>query len=95
MGTLYLGRIYSRVLRPGDLVWALDFEGRRRSLAKKHLERVEKPAPGPGEIIRISFIKYRGVNVTLTILKDGLKVTQSPVQYVYYSQFLSPPYSSL
>jgi GTP-binding protein len=72
VGTLYLGRIHSGVLRIGDPVWALDSEGAKvgegkvkKIFGRKGLEKVEKDVAGAGEIVSIAGIKNGGINVTL------------------------------
>lgn len=72
VGTLYLGRIHTGVLRLGDSVWALDSNGNKvgdgkvkKIFGRKGLERVEKEVAGAGEIVSIAGIKNGGINVTL------------------------------
>jgi predicted membrane GTPase involved in stress response len=72
VGTLYLGRIHSGVLRVGDPVWALDSKGNKvgdgkvkKIFGRKGLEKVEKDVAGAGEIVSIAGIKNGGINVTL------------------------------
>jgi len=72
VGTLYLGRVHTGILRVGDSVWALDPSGNRvgdgkvkKIFGRKGLERVEKDVAGAGEIISIAGIKNGGINVTL------------------------------
>ena len=72
VGTLYLGRVQTGVLRVGDLLWALDSNGNKvgdgkvkKIFGRQGLERVEKDVAGAGEIISIAGIKNGGVNVTL------------------------------
>jgi len=96
VGTLYLGRIHSGVLRAGDFVWALDSEGQKvgegrvkKIFGRKGLERVEKPAAGPGEIISIAGIKNGGVNVTLVHPEGWGEDGPKPISV---SPLLSPPF---
>lgn len=79
VGTLYLGRIHSGVLRVGDTLHALNTEGQKVGEGKVKsifgrvgLRRVEKEIAGAGEIISIGGIKIStgGVNCTL-IQPDG------------------------
>jgi predicted membrane GTPase involved in stress response len=75
VGTLYLGRIQSGVLRIGDTLWALNASGDKvgegkvkKILGRRGLERVEKETAGAGEIVSIAGIRFQsngGVNVTL------------------------------
>jgi predicted membrane GTPase involved in stress response len=72
VGTLYLGRVHTGVLRVGDPVWALDSNGNKvgdgkvkKIFGRQGLERVEKDVAGAGEIISIAGIKNGGINVTL------------------------------
>jgi len=77
VGALYLGRIQSGVLRPGDTLWALDAEGTKvgegkvkKVFAKRGLERIEKEVVGAGEIVSIAGVKCTvpGVGVNLTLV---------------------------
>jgi GTP-binding protein len=72
VGTLYLGRVHTGVLRVGDPLWALDSNGNKmgdgkvkKIFGRSGLERVEKDAAGAGEIISIAGIKNGGINFTL------------------------------
>ncbi|KAJ7634624.1 GTP-binding protein TypA [Roridomyces roridus] len=72
VGTLYLGRVHSGVLRPGDAVTAIDTQGNKvgegrvkKIYVRVGMERVEREEAGAGEIISIAGIKGGGVNVTL------------------------------
>ncbi|KAJ6482819.1 GTP-binding protein TypA [Mycena vitilis] len=72
VGTLYLGRVHSGVLRPGDALIAIDPEGNKvgdgrvkKIYVRVGMERVERDEAGAGEIISIAGIKGGGVNVTL------------------------------
>ena len=77
VGALYLGRVQSGVLRPGDTLWALDAEGNKvgegkvkKVFAKRGLERIEKEVVGAGEIVSIAGVKCTvpGVGVNLTLV---------------------------
>ncbi|KAF9443773.1 hypothetical protein P691DRAFT_712806 [Macrolepiota fuliginosa MF-IS2] len=77
IGVLYLGRVQSGTLNPGDTLWAVDSEGNKvgegkvkRILGRKGLEREEKDSAGAGEIVSVAGIKGGGVNVTL-VHPDG------------------------
>ncbi|KAJ7143820.1 GTP-binding protein TypA [Mycena epipterygia] len=72
VGTLYLGRVHSGVVRPGDALIAIDpqgvkvGEGRvKKVYVRVGMDRVERDEAGAGEIISIAGIKGGGVNVTL------------------------------
>ncbi|KAJ7347793.1 P-loop containing nucleoside triphosphate hydrolase protein [Mycena albidolilacea] len=72
VGTLYLGRVHSGVLRPGDALIGIDPQGNRvgegrvkKIYVRVGMERVERDEAGAGEIISIAGIKGGGVNVTL------------------------------
>ncbi|KAJ6590863.1 P-loop containing nucleoside triphosphate hydrolase protein [Mycena sp. CBHHK59/15] len=72
VGTLYLGRVHSGVIRTGDALIAIDpqgvkvGEGRVKKLyVRLGVERVEREEAAAGEIISIAGIKGGGVNVTL------------------------------
>ncbi|KAF7368711.1 GTP-binding protein [Mycena venus] len=72
VGTLYLGRVHSGVLRPGDALIGVDPQGNRvgegrvkKIYVRVGMERVERDEAGAGEIISIAGIKGGGVNVTL------------------------------
>ncbi|KAJ7474850.1 GTP-binding protein TypA [Mycena latifolia] len=72
VGTLYLGRVHSGVVRPGDALIAIDpngvkvGEGRvKKVYIRLGMERVEREVAGAGDIISIAGIKGGGVNVTL------------------------------
>ncbi|KAJ7929598.1 hypothetical protein B0H13DRAFT_2228497 [Mycena leptocephala] len=72
VGTLYLGRVHSGVLRPGDALVAIDPQGNKvgdgrvkKIYVRVGMERVERDEAGAGEIISIAGIKGGGVNVTL------------------------------
>ncbi|CAK5281744.1 unnamed protein product [Mycena citricolor] len=72
VGTLYLGRVHSGVLRPGDSLIAINSEGERvgegkvkKIFVRVGMERVERDEAGAGEIISIAGIKGGGVNATL------------------------------
>ncbi|KAJ7708226.1 P-loop containing nucleoside triphosphate hydrolase protein [Mycena rosella] len=72
VGTLYLGRVHSGVVRPGDALIAIDSEGVKvgegrvkKVYIRLGMERVERDEAGAGDIISIAGIKGGGVNVTL------------------------------
>ncbi|KAK7052576.1 GTP-binding protein [Favolaschia claudopus] len=72
VGTLYLGRVHSGVLRPGDALIGVDPQGNRvaegrvkKIYVRVGMDRVERDEAGAGEIISIAGIKGGGVNVTL------------------------------
>ncbi|KAJ7722276.1 hypothetical protein DFH07DRAFT_971988 [Mycena maculata] len=70
-GTLYLGRVHSGAVRPGEALIGIDLQGNKvgEGRVKKiyvrvvRMERVERDEAGAGEIISIAGIK--GVNITL------------------------------
>ncbi|KAJ7017296.1 P-loop containing nucleoside triphosphate hydrolase protein [Mycena alexandri] len=72
VGTLYLGRVHSGVIRPGDALIAIDPEGNKvgdgrvkKLYVRVGMDRVERDEAAAGEIISIAGIKGGGVNVTL------------------------------
>lgn len=72
VGTLYLGRVHSGVIRPGDALIAINDEGVKvgegrvkKLYIRLGTERVERDEAGAGDIISIAGIKGGGVNVTL------------------------------
>ncbi|KAJ7202136.1 GTP-binding protein TypA [Mycena pura] len=72
VGTLYLGRVHSGVIRTGDALIAIDPQGVqvgdgrvKKIYVRVGMERVERDEAGAGEIISIAGIKGGGVNVTL------------------------------
>ncbi|KAJ7763172.1 P-loop containing nucleoside triphosphate hydrolase protein [Mycena maculata] len=72
VGTLYLGRVHSGVVRPGDALIGIDPQGNKvgegrvkKIYVRVGMERVERDEAGAGEIISIAGIKGGGVNVTL------------------------------
>ncbi|KAJ7171214.1 GTP-binding protein TypA [Mycena filopes] len=72
VGTLYLGRVHSGVIRPGDALIAIDPQGKKvgdgrvkKLYVRVGMDRVERDEAGAGEIISIAGIKGGGVNVTL------------------------------
>lgn len=74
VGTLYLGRVQSGVLRVGDTLHALNAEGQKvgegkikKIFGRWGLRRVEKDTAGAGEIVSVAGIKISvgGVNCTL------------------------------
>ncbi|KAJ7457280.1 GTP-binding protein TypA [Mycena galericulata] len=72
VGTLYLGRVHSGVIRPGDALIAIDPQGAKvgegrvkKIYVRVGMERVEREEAGAGEIISVAGIKGGGVNVTL------------------------------
>ncbi|KAJ6531388.1 GTP-binding protein TypA [Mycena vulgaris] len=72
VGTLYLGRVHSGVLRPGDALIAIDSNGVKvgdgrvkKIYIRLGMDRVERDEAGAGDIISVAGIKGGGVNVTL------------------------------
>ncbi|KAF8216345.1 hypothetical protein K438DRAFT_1747610 [Mycena galopus ATCC 62051] len=72
VGTIYLGRVHSGVLRVGDALIGIDSEGNKvgegrvkKIYVRVGMDRVERDEAGAGEIISIAGIKGGGVNVTL------------------------------
>ncbi|KAF7303582.1 GTP-binding protein [Mycena indigotica] len=72
VGTLYLGRVHSGVIKVGDDLTAIDTQGNKvgegrvkKLYVRVGMERVERSEAGAGEIISIAGIKGGGVNVTL------------------------------
>ncbi|KAJ7069934.1 hypothetical protein C8F01DRAFT_1246098 [Mycena amicta] len=90
VGTLYLGRVHSGVIRVGDDLTAIDTQGNKvgegrvkKLYVRVGMDRVERSEAGAGEIISIAGIKGGGVNVTLVsadvkFYADGAAPTPLP-----------------
>ncbi|KAJ7198237.1 GTP-binding protein TypA [Mycena rebaudengoi] len=77
VGTLYLGRVHSGVIRTGDALIAIDPEGNKvgegrvkKLYVRMGMDRTERDEAGAGEIISIAGIKGGGVNVTLVSAEE-------------------------
>ncbi|KAJ6480308.1 P-loop containing nucleoside triphosphate hydrolase protein [Mycena sanguinolenta] len=100
VGTLYLGRVHSGVLRTGDALIGIDAQGNKvgdgrvkKIYVRVGMERVERDEAGAGEIISIAGIKGGGVNVTL--LSADEKTWPSGVPQPLPSTPIDPPTISI
>ncbi|KAJ7201197.1 P-loop containing nucleoside triphosphate hydrolase protein [Mycena haematopus] len=100
VGTIYLGRVHSGVLRTGDALIGIDPQGNKvgegrvkKIYVRVGMERVERDEAGAGEIISIAGIKGGGVNVTL--LSADEKTWPSGVPQPLPSTPIDPPTISI
>lgn len=77
MGMLLLGRVHSTILKPGEMPWALDPEGKKVGEGKvkkiserRGLETVERGVAGAGEIVSVAGNEMRSGAGRLCFLRE-------------------------